>query len=101
MNLRKNIKYKKTKLFALRTMIKELKGTREQRIKSNEDSKQTFASFIKRITSDPKFRNSVGFDMEKMRLAALKEKERLSEYMTYEDGIMDKPFLSDNVKDET
>ena len=83
------------------TMIKDLKGTREQRIKSIEDSKQTFASFIKRITSDPEFRNNVGFDMEKMRLAALKEKERLSEYMTYEDGIMDKPFLSDNIKDET
>ena len=82
------------------TMIKDLKGTREQRIKSIEDSKQTFASFIKRITTDHQFRRNVGLDMEKMRLAAVKEKERLSEYTTYEDGIVDRPFLSDNIKDE-
>jgi hypothetical protein len=82
------------------TTIKDLKGTREQRIKSIEDSKQTFASLVKRLTIDPEFRQDIGMEMEKMRLAAQKEKERLSEYSKYEDGAVDRPFLSDNIKDE-
>jgi hypothetical protein len=32
--------------------------------------------------------------MEKMRLAMEAEKERLSEYLTYEDGQVDQPFLT-------
>ena len=32
--------------------------------------------------------------MEKMRLAMENEKERLSEYTTYEDGAVDRPFLT-------
>jgi hypothetical protein len=43
---------------------------------------------------NPMFRNKIGLDMEKMRLAHLKEKERLSEFMKYEDGIVDQPFLT-------
>ena len=40
-----------------------------------------------------------GLDMEKMRLATEAEKERLSEYIKYEDGQVDQPFLSsDTVK---
>tara|TARA_R110000744_G_scaffold102116_3_gene196467 strand:- start:2793 stop:3587 length:795 start_codon:yes stop_codon:yes gene_type:complete len=81
------------------TMLKDLKGTREQRIKQIEDSKLTFASLVKQISSDPTFRTQIGLDMEKMRLATEAEKERLSEYMKYEDGIVDQPFLSsDTVK---
>ena len=60
------------------TMLKDLKGTREQRIRAIEDSKQTFASIIKEMDRNPMFRNKIGLDMEKMRLAHLKEKERLS-----------------------
>jgi len=38
--------------------------------------------------------------MEKMRAAMNKEKERLLEYHTYEDGTVDQPFLTpDTVKD--
>lgn len=38
--------------------------------------------------------------MEKMRLATEAEKERLSEYIKYEDGQVDQPFLSsDTVKE--
>jgi hypothetical protein len=76
------------------TMLKDLKGTREQRIRAIEDSKQTFASIIKEMDRNPMFRNKIGLDMEKMRLAHLKEKERLSEFMKYEDGIVDQPFLT-------
>ncbi len=76
------------------TMLKDLKGTREQRIKAIEDSKQTFASLVKQIATDSDFRVQIGLDMEKMRLAAEKEKERLSDYYTYEDGMVDQPFLT-------
>jgi hypothetical protein len=75
-------------------MLKDLKGTREQRIKAIEDSKQTFASFIKQIATSDEFRDKIGIEMEKMRLASEKEKERLSEYFTYEDGNVDQPFLT-------
>jgi len=76
------------------TMLKDLKGTREQRIRAIEDSKQTFASIIKEIDSNPMFRNKIGIDMEKMRLAHIREKERLSEFTKYEDGMVDQPFLT-------
>ena len=81
-------------------MLKDLKGTREQRIKAIEDSKQTFASLVKQIATDKSFRTKIGVDMEKMRLAMEKEKARLSEFHTYEDGQVDQPFLTpDTVKD--
>ena len=82
------------------TMLNDLKGTREQRIKAIEDSKLTFASLVKKIATDPSYRNHIGIEMEKMRLATEKEKERLSEYSNYEDGIVDQPFLtSETVKE--
>ena len=76
------------------TMLKDLKGTREQRVKAIEDSKLTFASLVKKIATSPQFRNKIGIDMEKMRLAMENEKERLSEYMQYNDGQVDQPFLT-------
>ena len=75
-------------------MLKDLKGTREQRIKAIEDSKQTFASLVKKIAIDPQYRTQLGVEMEKMRLAMEYEKERLSEYTQYEDGQVDQPFLT-------
>ena len=82
------------------TMLKDLKGTREQRIKAIEDSKLTFASLVKKIATDPSYRNHIGIEMEKMRLATEKEKERLSEYSNYEDGMVAQPFLTaDTVKE--
>ena len=76
------------------TMLKDLKGTREQRVKAIEDSKLTFASLVKKIATDPQYRNDIGIEMEKMRLAMEKEKERLSEYMSFNDGQVDQPFLT-------
>mgnify|MGYP003111116111 CR=1 FL=1 len=82
------------------TMLKDLKGTREQRVKAIEDSKLTFASLVKKIASDPQYRSELGVEMEKMRLAMQYEKERLSEYMEYNDGQVDQPFLtSETVKE--
>lgn len=76
------------------SMIKDLKGTREQRIKAIEDSKQTFSALIKKIILDTDFRKEIGIDMEKMRLAMDKERERLSLAHTYEDGVTDQPYLT-------
>lgn len=75
------------------SMIKDLKGTREQRIKAIEDSKTTFASLIKKIILDGDFRRQAGMDMEKMRIAMDVERNRLGDAHTYEDGITDQPFL--------
>lgn len=82
------------------TMLKDLKGTREQRIKAIEDSKLTFAALVKKIATDPVYRNHIGEEMEKMRLATEKEKERLSEYSNYEDGTVDQPFLTEDTVKE-
>ena len=76
------------------TIIKDLKGTREQRIKAIEDSKLTFAALVKKLATDQQYRSQIGIDMEKMRLALEREKERLSEYSQYEDGQVDQPFLT-------
>lgn len=75
------------------TMLKDLKGTREQRIKAIEDSKETFVSLITKLTVSPDFRNTVGIEMEKMRLAAEAERARLSQVITYEDKSADRPLL--------
>ena len=41
-----------------------------------------------------------GIEMEKMRMAMEKEKDRLSAYHKYEDGVVDQPFLTpDTVKE--
>ena len=76
------------------TMLKDLKGTREQRIKAIEDSKQTFASLVKKIATNEDFRNHIGIEMEKMRLATEKEIRRLAEYSQYDDGTVDRPLLT-------
>lgn len=75
-------------------MLKELKGTREQRIKSIEDSKQTFASLINVLTSKPEVRRAIGLEMEKMRIASEAERARLSGEIKYEDGNFDRPLLN-------
>lgn len=76
------------------SMLREMKGTREQRIKRLEDSKQSFTSWIAALMQDPETLKRYGIEMEKMRLAMLKEKERLSAFHKYEDGIVDQPFLT-------
>lgn len=75
-------------------MLKELKGTREQRIKRLEDSKETFASWVQALALRPEMRDDLGVEMEKMRLAMEKEKVKLTEYHKYEDGVVDQPFLT-------
>ena len=83
------------------SMLKDLKATREQRIKRLEDSKQTFIGWVRNLMSNPEARREMGVEMEKMRLATNVEAERLSEYHKYEDGMIDQPFLTpDSVKED-
>lgn len=75
-------------------MLREMKGTREQRIKRLEDSKQSFVSWVAHLIQDPETMKRYGVEMEKMRLAMVKERERLSSYHKYEDDTVDQPFLT-------
>ena len=82
------------------SMLKEMKATREQRVKRLEDSKQNFTSWMSYLIANPEVTNSYGIEMEKMRLAMEKEKRRLSEYHKYSDDLVDQPFLTpETVKD--
>ena len=76
------------------SMLREMKGTREQRIKRLEDSKQSFISWVASLIQDPETLKKYGIEMEKMRLAMMKERERLSAFHQYEDGQIDQPFLT-------
>ena len=46
-------------------MLKDLKATREQRIKRLEDSKETFVGWIKMLIDDPEFSRGLGVAMER------------------------------------
>ena len=81
--------------------FKDLKATREQRVKRLEDSKETFIGWVRNLMSDPETRYDMGIEMEKMRPAAYEEEKRLSEYHEYEDHTVDQPFLTpENAKDD-
>jgi hypothetical protein len=82
------------------SMLREMKGTREQRIKRLEDSKQSFISWVANMMQDPETMKQYGIEMEKMKMAMLKEKERLSAFHKYEDGLVDQPFLTPDTVQE-
>jgi hypothetical protein len=76
------------------SMLREMKGTREQRIKRLEDSKQSFSSWVASLIQDPELVKQYGIQMEKMKMAMHREQERLTSYHKYEDGTVDQPFLT-------
>jgi hypothetical protein len=81
-------------------LLKDLKGTREQRKRNSEDAKTNFSAWLKQL-DDPEARKRESVDMEVNRIAADKSIEDMSEYHTYEDGSVDQPFLNANtIKDE-
>ena len=49
------------------SMLREMKGTREQRIKRLEDSKLSFTSWVAALMQDPERMKNYGIQMEKMR----------------------------------
>jgi len=72
---------------------KDLKATREQRIKRIEDGKSSWVGLI-RMLEDEVLREKEGREMEILNLAVEKSKEILNSYHQYADGQVDKPFLT-------
>lgn len=82
------------------SLLKEIKGTREQRLKRIESGGENIVSWITKLIENPDLRRELGIQMEKMRLATEVEVQRLSDFHKYEDGMIDQPFLNcDTVKD--
>lgn len=71
---------------------KELKGTREQRVKQIQDSKVNWSSLAKRW-DEATFREEMGQEAELHRLASEAARNRLTEYHTFGDGMVDRPML--------
>lgn len=83
------------------SMLKEMKATREQRVKRFEDSKTSFTGWMTFLIANPELTKSYGVEMEKMRAAMEQEKLRLSQFHKYTDGMVDQPYLTpETVKDE-
>lgn len=81
-------------------LLKDMKATREQRVKRLEESKASFTGWVANLMSSPETLKKYGIEMEKMRLSMQKEQERLSAYHKYADGIVDQPMLTpETVKD--
>ena len=74
-------------------LLKDLKGTREQRKRNADDAKTNFSSWLRQL-DDKDLRKKEGFDMEVHRVAAEKALDKLSEYHEYEDGTVDQPILN-------
>lgn len=72
---------------------KDLKATREQRIKRIEDGKSSWVGLI-RMLEDEEIREKEGRQMEILNMATDKSREKLAEYHTYQDDAVDKPFLT-------
>ena len=79
---------------------KDLKATREQRIKRIEDGKSSWVGLI-RMLEDEEIREKEGREMEIMNMATQKTKKELRELFTYADENVDYPLLNEEtVKDE-
>tara|TARA_B100001778_G_scaffold52446_1_gene39579 strand:- start:1575 stop:2396 length:822 start_codon:yes stop_codon:yes gene_type:complete len=72
---------------------KDLKATREQRIKRIEDGKSSWIGLI-RMLEDEQIREREGKEMEILKHATEKSRQELAEYHEYEDGVVDRPFLT-------
>ena len=72
---------------------KDLKATREQRIKRIEDGKSSWVGLI-RMLEDEEIREKESRQMEILHMATDKSREKLTEYHTYQDDAVDKPFLT-------
>jgi len=71
---------------------KDLKATREQRIKRIEDGKSSWTGLI-RMLEDETTREKEGREMEILKMASKKFKSDLQDLHTYQDDAVDRPFL--------
>jgi hypothetical protein len=72
---------------------KDLKATREQRIKRIEDGKSSWVGLI-RMLEDEEVREKEGREMAILNMATEKYKKDLFGYHNYQDNRIDKPFLN-------
>lgn len=75
---------------------KDLKATREQRIKRIEDGKSSWIGLI-RMLEDEELREKEGKEMAIMNMAANACKTQLAEYHTYADNVVDSPLLTPEI----
>lgn len=85
-----------TKLLAeYQKISKDLKATREQRIKRIEDGKSSWVGLI-RMLEEEDIREREGREMAILAMATDKAREQLYEYHEYQDGVIDVPVLNDD-----
>lgn len=75
-------------------LMDQMKGTREARIKHLSSTKENVPDWMKQIMLDEATRKKLGLYMAKVRLAMKKEEERLGQWHTYDDKIIDMPLLT-------
>jgi len=75
---------------------KDLKATREQRIKRIEDGKSSWVGLI-RMLEDEEIREKEGRQMEIMALAVAQSKNELGSYHEYADLTVDSPLLTPEI----
>jgi hypothetical protein len=74
-------------------ILQQLKGTRDQRVKNNENSDKSFVSLLKWLMEEDN-RLKAGEEMEMFKEAAENERKRMSLPHKYIDGTIDRPLLS-------
>lgn len=74
-------------------LMKTLKGTRDQRFRDNEDRKVSFLGLLKSLDIAD-VRNAEAKQMELVRIAAAKEKIRISTLHKFGDSKFDRPLLT-------
>jgi hypothetical protein len=83
-----------TKLLSEQQKIsKDLKATREQRIKRIEDGKSSWTGLI-RMLEEEEIREKEGRQLEILRMATNKFKNTLYDLHSYQDGQLDRPILN-------
>lgn len=87
------IKTHDTLLDRKKAVYAQLKATRADRVKDIENSKDNWPAYLKYLDNE-EIRKQEGENIEILRLAAIKARDRLSEYHTYEDGMVDQPLLT-------
>lgn len=71
----------------------DLKSTRNQRFTKVESDSKTFTNLVRKLQDD-KIRGEVEREVELMRLATNKERDKLYDYHTYGDGMVDCPIFN-------
>ena len=71
---------------------KDLKATREQRIKRIEDGKSSWVGLI-RMLEDEELREKEGKELAILNMATDKARNHLEQYHSFADNTLDKPFL--------